>query len=578
MPVVKNFAIGDIVAGKYRLLDVIGEGGMGVVYLAEHSLIEKRVALKVLRAEYSAKPDVVRRFQQEAISASRIKHPNVLDVFDFGQLEDGSFFLAMEYLQGRDLAAELSECTTVAPRRALRIALQMTRALAAAHARGVVHRDLKPENVFLHQTEEGDEIVKIVDFGIAQLKSKDDAAEGGPERRRRLTRTGMIFGTPEYMSPEQAAGRAVDLRSDVYAVGVMLYEMFSGAVPFTGATFMAVLSAHLTQPIPPMRHFCPELSISPELEAAVMHALEKDPDARYQSMRELATALQYTPEGRLANPVTEPLPVPEVSIASFRPARAVGPGTSPEFGKTPPLPFDLVSRGELSDPRNPRPIVPVDVGRLTQIQGTSDTAQVIDDSQEVTADSIAFRQNNKGLRPKLLLIVGVTLSVGVVGLYAFRQYKSRLEAAARMLVERPASTQLTDHGVNDVSAAPSSGGVVASSTNSVASSRNGAVANAESPPPVVLTVQTNLSGATVSKDGFQVCDLTPCTVEVARGTATELVATKGYARGTAKVLAQKDQTVTISLTFPKTGATKQTGQSGLCEVVVDGLKILRPCK
>src|SRR5512142_398291 len=325
-----DLELGQIVVGKYRLLQVLGEGGMGIVYLAEHELIEKRVALKVLRKEYSDKSELVQRFKQEAISASRIKHPNVLDVFDFGQLENGCFFLAMEYLQGRDLAAELSQNTVVEPVMAVRLTLQMCRALGAAHSRGVVHRDMKPENVFLHRTQEGDEIVKIVDFGIAQLRGRDDQKQE-PATRRRLTRTGVIFGTPEYMSPEQAAGRNADLRVDVYAVGVILYEMFTGAVPFTGDSFMAVLSAHLTQPIPPMRSWAPDLDISQELEAAVMKALAKNPDERYQSMSEFAQDLQQSPEGRLAAPLAALLPIPRVTHESFRPARGNSAATAPHF-------------------------------------------------------------------------------------------------------------------------------------------------------------------------------------------------------------------------------------------------------
>jgi serine/threonine-protein kinase len=570
----KPIEIGDVVAGKYRLLDIIGEGGMGVVYLAEHNLIEKRVALKVLRSEYSSKPEVVSRFQQEAISASRIKHPNVLDVFDFGKLEDGSFFLAMEYLQGRDLAGELSENTTVAAERAVRIALQMTRALAAAHARGVVHRDLKPENVFLHQTEEGDEVVKIVDFGIAQLKGKEDT-ENGTERRRRLTRTGMIFGTPEYMSPEQAAGLSVDLRADIYATGVMLYEMFSGAVPFTGSSFMAVLSAHLTQPIPPMRTYSPELDISAELEAAVMRALEKDPDARFQSMRELANALQQAPEGRNASPLGGLLPVPEVTISSFRPARGPGPATSPQFGKPDPLPFDLVSREAVSERSNPRPSQPFSRGTSTLLTGSNGVASWDEDTK---SGSSSFTAVSRGGRLRRWFIGGglAALVLGG-GTLAFLQYRARLEAAARALAANPMpSVVLSTAGQVPPRESLARGAEPASATSVGASESTRALTAAN--PPVVLAIQTNLPGATLSKDGFQVCDQTPCSLEVERGAAVELVAAKGAARGTAKVLAQKDQSVTINLAYPKASAkAKDGGKPGLCEVTVDGLKILRPC-
>jgi serine/threonine protein kinase len=574
MPVANNIAIGDTVAGKYRLLDIIGEGGMGVVYLAEHTLIEKRIALKVLRSEYSSKPEVVGRFQQEAISASRIKHPNVLDVFDFGKLEDGSFFLAMEYLQGRDLAGELSESTTIVPERALRIAMQMTRALAAAHARGVVHRDLKPENVFLHQTEDGDEIVKIVDFGIAQLKGKEDGPEG-PERRRRLTRTGMIFGTPEYMSPEQAAGRTIDLRSDIYAVGVMLYEMFTGAVPFTGASFMAVLSAHLTQPVPPMRRFLPELGISAELEAAVMKALQKEPDARFQSMRELSSALQLTPECRAANPLSGLLPVPEVTVSSFRPARGAGPLTSPQFNRSEPLPFDLVSRGDVSDPRNPKPVT-ASAMSVTRIDGTSDAFWGNEAKLEFSPESRGELQGQPRSRVKWLGLGAVAVLGIAGGIYGYLQYQNPFQGAGQGRPEKTAPSQAA--GSDDSkSLKPSARDL--SSTSPPVSQPSAAVPSVATNPTVVITVQTNLPGATISKDGFQVCDKTPCTVEMARGAATELVATKGYAKGIAKVLAQKDQTVTINLVFPKAAGKKNdSGKPGLCEVTVDGLKILRPCQ
>ncbi|HEY2404697.1 MAG TPA: serine/threonine-protein kinase, partial [Polyangiaceae bacterium] len=287
--------IGTVAAGRYRVLKQLGEGGMGQVYLAEHIAIEKRVALKVLRPEYASKGDIVTRFQQEAISASRIKHPNVLDVFDFGQLDNGCFYLAMEFLEGNDLADEISRRKVLNPATGIRIALQICRALAAAHTNGVVHRDMKPENVFLQRTGDGEEIVKIVDFGIALLRSKDDVPT--QSKPRRLTRTGMIFGTPEYMAPEQAGGKHADLRADVYAVAIILYEMFTGAVPFTGETFLGVLAKHLNERPPPMAVVFPSLAISPQFQAVIMKGLEKDPATRYQSMSEFAQAIIATPEG-----------------------------------------------------------------------------------------------------------------------------------------------------------------------------------------------------------------------------------------------------------------------------------------
>lgn len=544
--------LGQVVAGKYRMLEILGEGGMGVVYLAEHQLIEKRVALKVMRREYSSKPELVTRFQQEAISASRIKHPNVLDVFDFGQLEDGSFFLAMEYLQGHDLATELSEQQTLDPVRVVRLGLQTTRALAAAHARGVVHRDMKPENVFLHRTDEGDEVVKIVDFGIAQLKGRDDGA-GGEGRRRRLTRTGMIFGTPEYMSPEQAAGRHADLRVDVYSVGIMLYEMLTGAVPFTGDTFMAVLSAHLTQPVPPLRAFAPDLEISAELEALILRALDKDSDRRFPSMREMAVALQATPEGRLAAPLSGLLPIPDVTASSFRPARSAASATSPQIGGAPKVPSfdeDVIAR------RN----------AVTQVAGSQRPSTV--DGSAMTPTPPVVRPRSRGLT--LALIFAVIAVAGAFGWSLWRPDSDRV-VAREPVVAAPPRTGISVPSTTPSSVAPT----VVPVPSTTASAPDRSDASSSEPEAVTLNVETKPSGAVVLKNGFQICDSTPCTLTAAPDDALVLTAVKGHLRGVARVLAAQDQTVTIVLLPPP--RPKKPSKPKLCEVVVDGLKILRPC-
>lgn len=276
--------LGTLVAGRYRVIKPLGEGGMGQVYLAEHEAIEKKVALKVLKREYSEKPDIVTRFQQEAISASRIKHPNVLDVFDFGQLDNGCFFLAMEFLEGHDLAVELEQQRVLSPERGVRIALQICRALSAAHSKGVVHRDMKPENVFLQRTADGEEIVKIVDFGIAQLRTAEEAAASQPQRRR-LTKTGMIFGTPEYMAPEQVTGEPVDHRADLYAMGAVLYECVTGRTPLTADTPYQMIARLLEDAPDPPSVYCADV---PEaLEVLILQLLAKQAAARPQTALEV---------------------------------------------------------------------------------------------------------------------------------------------------------------------------------------------------------------------------------------------------------------------------------------------------
>src|SRR4051794_34883715 len=201
--------IGMTLDARYRILRVIGEGGMGVVYAAEHVLIEKQVAIKVLRETFTSRPDVVERFRQEAKSASKIGHPNIVDVSDFGETPSGQSYIVMEMLTGEDLADILARERVLSPARAVRIVYQVARALDATHRKGIVHRDLKPENIYLISVDGAADVVKVVDFGVAKMSDLENGTGG-----RKLTRTGMLFGTPEYMSPEQAAGKPFDHRVD----------------------------------------------------------------------------------------------------------------------------------------------------------------------------------------------------------------------------------------------------------------------------------------------------------------------------------------------------------------------------
>lgn len=279
--------VGALLQGRYRIIRRIGEGGMGIVYEAEHVLIEKRVALKVLRDDFSNRPDVVERFRQEAKSASRIGHENIVDISDFGETPSGASYFVMEFLQGRDLAHVLTAQGTLDSERALRILLQCCRALGAAHHKGIVHRDMKPENIFLTERDGNSDFVKIVDFGIAKMSDVETAGAPG----RKLTKTGMIFGTPEYMSPEQAAGKQLDHRVDIYAIGVILFEVVTGRVPFVGDTFMGILTQHMFGVPPSLREVNPNVQVSPNLESVIYKALSKDANDRFQSMEEIVRAI-----------------------------------------------------------------------------------------------------------------------------------------------------------------------------------------------------------------------------------------------------------------------------------------------
>src|SRR3954470_22595811 len=284
-PATDDPLIGTVVSERYRIIRKVGEGGMGAVYQAEHALIEKRVALKILFQDLTRRPDLVARFLQEAKSASRIGQENVIDISDFGQSADGLVYIAMEFLDGEDLGKTLRSEKQLAWTRTRPILMQIAKALRAAHSHGIIHRDMKPENVYLVAREGRADFVKVLDFGIAKVVSADD--NEGP----RLTQTGMIFGTPEYMSPEQAQGHPPDHRVDVYAVGCIMYHMLTGAVPFTADSFMGILTKHLLEPVVPPRKRRPDLDIPSDVEAICLRAMEKERDKRFADMDALYRAL-----------------------------------------------------------------------------------------------------------------------------------------------------------------------------------------------------------------------------------------------------------------------------------------------
>ena len=277
--------MGQVVSGRYRIEKLLGEGGMGAVYLAEHTLMRKRVALKLLHAEIAADPDILARFRREAEAAAHVEHPNVAAATDFGQTEDGAFFLVLEYVEGKSLRTEI-EAGALAPARALHIARQMALALERAHAAGIVHRDLKPDNVMLVQKADDPDFVKVLDFGIAKIEPHPTRDVAQP-----LTRLGTILGTPEYMAPEQALGEAVGPGADLYALGIMLYEMLTGLHPFDAPDRMAVLSMHIVAPVPAMTDRNPAFDVAPAIEDVVRRLLAKTPAERPASARLLVEAI-----------------------------------------------------------------------------------------------------------------------------------------------------------------------------------------------------------------------------------------------------------------------------------------------
>jgi serine/threonine-protein kinase len=268
--------IGTKIAERYRVDEKLGEGGMGAVYRGMHVLMQKPVAIKVLHREMTVLPEIVQRFEREAVAAGRIDHPNVAAATDFGKLPDGSFFLVLEYVRGKQLT-DLLHDGPVPQERALFIARQIASALAAAHAANIVHRDLKPDNVMLIQKAGTDDFVKVLDFGIAKVDSPG---------KTQLTQIGSVFGTPQYMSPEQAQGKTVDRRADLYALGLLLHEMLRGEPTFQSEEMVGLLTAQMTAAPPPLPS-----TVDAGVSAVVMKLLEKNPDHRFQTAEELVAAL-----------------------------------------------------------------------------------------------------------------------------------------------------------------------------------------------------------------------------------------------------------------------------------------------
>jgi eukaryotic-like serine/threonine-protein kinase len=278
--------IGAFIGERFLVKRKLGEGGMGVVYEAEQTAIDRKVALKVLHPHLTDE-SLYARFRNEAAAASRLGHPNTITVFDFGKTDAGSLYIAMEFIEGTSLDDEIKNNGAMDWRRAAHITTQICGSLHNAHEHGIVHRDLKPENVMLLTRSGEKDIVKVLDFGIAKIMEDD-----GKDQRQALTRTGMVFGTPQYMSPEQIRGEKVDARSDIYSLGVIVYQMLTGSLPFRSDTPMGLLTKHLMDVPPSFAAMNPAAKAPAEVESCVMQALAKNASERPQTMREMAERME----------------------------------------------------------------------------------------------------------------------------------------------------------------------------------------------------------------------------------------------------------------------------------------------
>jgi serine/threonine-protein kinase len=315
--------IGRLVSGKYTIEKFLGGGAMGAVYKARFAALEKNVAVKVMHRSVAVDPNFVARFHREAKAASRLDHPNSIRVIDFGEEPDGLLYIAMEYVEGRDLYHVIHEDWPISNSDVGDIVMQALAAIAVAHEMGVIHRDLKPENLMMLRGKNDDEkesyIVKVCDFGIAKIMEKDDEPKTSNPAAQKLTTQGLVVGTPEYMSPEQARGEKLDPRSDIYSMGIILYQLLTGRTPFTGDSALAVVLKHITEvPQAPSVHYA---GVHKGLEAVALKAIAKDKNDRFQTARAMRNAIRESLDGR-------PMPV-DVAAATLETAAAPLAGTAP---------------------------------------------------------------------------------------------------------------------------------------------------------------------------------------------------------------------------------------------------------
>jgi eukaryotic-like serine/threonine-protein kinase len=458
--------IGRVINDRFKINALIARGGMGKVYRAEQAPLGRVCAIKVLNPNYAGEhdPEFHKRFFLEASIASKLTHPNTVTIFDYGRTDDDIYYMAMEYLEGHTLHRAIREAGHFPEERAAHVARQICRALREAHSLGVIHRDLKPANIFL--VEHGDEtdFVKVLDFGLVKNVSENKGED--------LTQTGLFMGSPKYMAPEQIRGDRVDARTDIYALGIIMYEMITGKVPFDRPNSVNILMAHVNEDAPPMRQMNPSISLSPQIEETVGRCMAKDPDQRFRSMDEVLAALKRVGGATLTATISG------AGTGEYR--SLSGSGSGPQMSQngtgSGPNPAFLSPSG--SDPGSiPSPL------------------SVPSDSPAAGAPLVSQPPSKSGSKGTLVAaVVGALVLAGIVGYVTLRPTKP---AAA---VGPVPSVAAVDPAVPPASAA-------APDTASTAMA----------PPPVALSIvklriNSDPDGASVREDGVEVCSSTPCDV------------------------------------------------------------------
>lgn len=328
--------VGSVIGGNYHIKKKLGEGGMGAVYLGEHVKMSRKSAIKVMTQSMAHDPDAIARFNREATNAARINHPNVCAIYDFGETSDGLIFLAMEFIEGGSLTDIIEKEGALPPQRAARILLQTAEALQAAHDLGIVHRDLKPDNIMITRGRNGAEVVKVVDFGIAKAMSGEEG--------QKVTKTGLVVGTPEYMSPEQLSGDKLDGRSDIYSLALVFFRMLTGTLPFQADSAQETMIKRLTDDPLKLGEAMPGSAFPARLQDIMDRALARMPSERYASAAEfgrdvMGVVESMGPAGSTGEAATQIISAPDAKTAAIQATRVSSARAGKTAVSTPPTPM-----------------------------------------------------------------------------------------------------------------------------------------------------------------------------------------------------------------------------------------------
>jgi eukaryotic-like serine/threonine-protein kinase len=481
--------LGRTINGRFKIVSVIARGGMGKVYRAEQAPLGRICALKVLSPKYEGDrdPEFHKRFFLEAATAAKLTHPNTVTVFDYGQSDD-IYFIAMEYIEGRTLHRVLREEGPFAEERAAHIASQICRSLREAHGQGVVHRDLKPGNILLSERDGENDNVKVLDFGLV----KDVSGEAED-----LTQAGLFMGSPKYMAPEQILGGEISAKTDIYSLGVLMYEMLTGKVPFDRGASVGTLMAHVNEAPPDMRTQNPNIALSATMEQVVLRCLEKDPAKRFASMKDLLNGLKRIgANGSAMTDTSESLPLARLDSGAISIGRVI-----PEPQATPSGLLGMTPSGVLS-PESSRRVQPL-------FASPSITDMLSTGSSPPEADLGARPAKGRGY---IWGLVAAGVAVGIGAMVFITSSKP------------PPSDPLAETGKPVVAAPPDPTPVVTAPPAVSSASATSLVRK--------VHVESDPAGATVSENGTDLCAQTPCdltfTDDAAKGEHKLSFSKKGY--------------------------------------------------